>query len=558
MYSGIFNLAIIISLAAILGILAKILKQPAILAYIASGILIGIFGNFHLIDKEIFGTFSDLGIMFLLFMIGLEINFGSLKLVGRTSMVVGTCQIAITSIMGFLLALTFHFGYLQSAYIAIALTFSSTIIAVKLLSEKKDLNSLYGKISIGFLLAQDFLAILILIFLAGMQNGKNLSFEDIIVTSIKGLILFGLTLFLGRKILPSVFDKIARSQELLFVASLAWCLGVASIVAKTGFSIEIGGFLAGLSLANTSESLQIASKVKPLRDFFVLMFFVILGSSLASFNFSGIIIPIIIFSLFVLIGKPLIIMAIMGFLGYKKRIGFLSGVTVAQISEFSLVLAVAGVKLGHLADKEASLITSIAIITITLSGYLITHNEELYRRMGKYLSIFEKRARKNTPWKEDIFDKPIILIGSHRVGQNIAANLLKEDLLVIDFDPDIVSRLRREGYTALFGDVADAEVFEKANIEKARLVISTSPQVEDNLRLMKEIESLGENKPKIIVRAENEEDARLFYKEGADYVIVPHLTSGQYLGKSVSIDPELKILERLKRSDLKAMENHEK
>jgi len=219
MSTGIFELSIVILIAAGLGIAARIFKQPIILAYIFSGVAIGIFGFFHLANKELFQIFSELGIMFLLFLIGLEINYTSLKLVGKASVLVGLVQIVFTFIPGFYIARFFDFlvqivftfipgfyiarffdfNFLQSAYIAIALTFSSTIIVIKLLSEKRDTNSLYGKISIGFLLVQDFVAILILIFLAGIESEKGIVFNDIFLTTLKGLCLFIVMLYLGRE-----------------------------------------------------------------------------------------------------------------------------------------------------------------------------------------------------------------------------------------------------------------------------------------------------------------------------------------------------------------------
>ena len=554
MSTGLFELAVVVLIAAALGIAAKLLKQPVILAYIVAGIIIGYFGFFHISDKESFRLFSDLGIMFLLFLIGMEINYTSLRLVGKISVLVGLAQIVFTFIIGFLLALLFDFNFLHAAYISIALTFSSTIIVVKLLSEKKDTNSLYGKITIGFLLVQDFVAILLLIFLAGIQMGDGMIFKDIFITVVKGIVLFAAILWLGRKIFPWIFDRIARSQELLFLTSLAWCFLLATIVSKIGFSIEIGGFLAGLALANSSEHFQISSRVRSLRDFFVLIFFVILGSSLAISNFSGLTLSIIVFSLFVLIGNPLIVLIIMGLFGYRKRTSFMTGVTVAQISEFSLILAALGLKLGHLSESVVALITAVGIITITLSTYLIVYADKIFNYFRPFLGIFERRRPKEDNFIDVEFNKPLILIGSHRTGQSIAFNLPKEDLLIIDFDPDVIAQLRKYNYDYLFGDIADEEIFEKANLKNARLVISTSPDFNDNLTLLSRLKLLKEiNKgigPRIILRAQDEKEAEILYEQGTDYVLLPHFTSGQYLGKTIAIDPEMKILEQLKEKDL--------
>jgi len=553
MSAGIFELSIVILVAAGLGILARFLKQPIILAYIFAGIIIGAFGLSHVINKEFFTVLSEMGLMFLLFLIGLEIDYSSLKMVGKVSILAGLGQIIFTFIPGFYIAQFFGFNFLQAAYIAIALTFSSTIIVVKLLSESRQTNSLYGKISIGFLLVQDIVAILILVFLAGVQESGSFSISGILITLLKGAILFAAMLFIGRKAAPLLFDKFAKSQELLFLSSLAWCFGVAILASKAGFSIEIGGFLAGLSLANSSEHFQISARVRSLRDFFVLIFFVILGSSLIFSNLSSLILPIIALSLFVLIGNPLIVLIIMGLMGYRKRTSFLCGVATAQISEFSLILAALGFKLGHLSGSAVSLITAVGIITITLSTYLMIYGEEIFRRFSKILSIFERRNKRGEFDGDSSFSKPIILIGGHRVGWHIVNHLPKEELLVIDFDPDVVAKLKRRGYSALFGDIADMEITERANLGSARLIISTVPELKDNLGILETVNKASgqsKNKPKVILRAEEEQDAKILYKKGADYVLFPCLTSGQYLGKSIAIDKNLNILEQLKKKDL--------
>jgi Kef-type K+ transport system membrane component KefB/Trk K+ transport system NAD-binding subunit len=557
--SGLYELALIILMATILGILARILRQPIILSYIVTGLLFGLFGYFHLINKEVFQVFSNLGIMFLLFLVGLEINYTSLRLVGKISVILGLTQIIFTASIGFFIALYFNFTYLQSAYIAIALTFSSTIIIVKLLSEKKDLNSLYGKISIGFLLVQDLVAVLILILLSGIANNGNLVISNIILALIKGFFLFTIMIVLGRKFLPKIFDKIAHSQELLFITSLAWVLSIASIISSRwiGFSIEIGGFLAGLALANSSQTFEIAAKIKYLRDFFILIFFVILGSSFANYEFLQLTWPVIVLSLFVLIGNPLIILIIMYLFGYRRRTSFLCALTVAQISEFSLILVHLGQKLGHLTQDIVSLVTVVGIITIAISSYMIIYNEELFRFLSPFLKIFERRKKYQEEPEISNTAKPIILIGAHRLGQNIITDLPKENLLIIDFDPEIINKLKKLNYTTLLGDISDLEIREKANIQKAQLVISTSPDFEDNLRLLKELISLRQ-RPKIIVRGNDEIDALLFYKNGADYVILPYFTAGQYLGRSIAIDPQFAILDQLRDQDLALLKTLEK
>ncbi len=552
MISGIFELAVVVLMAAGLGIAAKFLRQPLILAYLATGILIGLLGFFNVANRETFRVFSDLGIMFLLFLVGLEINYTSLRLVGKIALIVGVGQIIFTSVLGFLLASFFGFGYGQSVFIGLALTFSSTIVVVKLLTEKKDLHSLYGKISVGILLLQDFIAILVLTFLTGIKNGANPTVFKTFFTFGEGLLLFGLMLWLGRKIMPRLFDLIGRSQELLFLISLAWVFFMAATVYRLGFSIEIGGFLAGLALANSSENFEIASRIRPLRDFFILIFFVILGSSLVFSNFHGLLLPILGFSLFVLIGDPLIVLILMSMLGYRRRISFLTGVTMAQISEFSLVLAALAFKVGYVSEKAVAVITATGVITIIFSSYLVIYADYIFRYLSPFLKVFERRTKRLEGITAGEIIRPVILIGFHRIGQSVAMTIPSDQLLIIDFDPLVINRLRRLSFAYLFGDVADPEIFEEAHFGSARTVICTSPDFEDNLSLLKELKKIGHH-PKTIVRAEDENDALILYKEGADYVLLPHLTSGQYLGEIITVDPELKNLRGIKTRDLKSI-----
>ena len=541
------ELTIVILIATALSILARLFKQPLFIAYLATGFLIGALHLFSVPDNETFRVFSSLGIMLLLFLVGMEINYTSLRLVGKTALIVGVAQIGFTFAGGYPLARFFGFSSLEAAYLAIALTFSSTIIVVKLLSEKRDMASLYGKISIGFLLVQDFAAILLLVFLTGLGAGREAVVTDIVFTVVKGVGLFAFMLFLGRKVLPYLFDCIARSAELLFLTSLAWVFLVAFLVGKAGFSIEIGGFLAGIALANSGERFEISNRVKPLRDFFVLIFFVILGSAAVTASVQTLLVPTLVFSLFVLIGNPLIVLCIMAVMGYRRRTSLFTALTVAQISEFSLILATLGLRLGHLTEGVVAIVTAVGVITITLSTYLIVHADRVFHLLNPVLVWFERRNLKEETLPKGNFEKPIILIGAHRTGESIASSLPKDDLLIIDFDPDVIRRLRKRGFTCMFGDITDTGLFSEVNIAGANLIISTSPQLEDNLALLEQVKNKA--RPRIILRAETEEDARILYARHADYVLLPHFTAGQYLGKTIAIDPEFKILSELKAKD---------
>ncbi|MEK7187235.1 MAG: cation:proton antiporter [Patescibacteria group bacterium] len=557
MITGITDIALLFGLAAGLSILAHILRQPIVLAYLATGAVIGAFHFLDVGSQHSLDLFSDLGIMLLLFLVGLEINYASIRHVGKAPIVIGICQLFLTSLSGFLIALALRLPVVSAAYVAIAMTFSSTVIVVKLLSEKKDLNSLYGKISVGFLLVQDCVAVLLLVALSSFERGASSDIvSQIASTLLVGIALFTGMFYLGRKILPTVFDLFARSQELLFLATLAWLFGVAALVSRLGFSVEIGGLLAGLSLANTSERLQIAHRIRPLRDFFILIFFAILGSMIAVSNYSGLFLPIFIFSLLILIGNPLIILIIMGLMGFRRRTSFMAGVTVGQISEFGLILVALGMKIGHVGETEVALVTAVAVVTITLSNYLILHAEKIFTHLDPYLRYFERKKNTEHPIPRKRFKKSVILIGAHRTGQSIAWHIPKSELVIVDFDPEVIERLKRQGSDYVFGDIADEEVQSAIDFSAARIIISTSPSLDDNLitlRLFREMKKKEKYRFSLVVRAKNEKEVELLYAAGADYVLLPHFTAGEYLGQMVSRKKRFDFLKKFKEKDLRMM-----
>lgn len=549
------ELAIVVGLAAIFGIILRVLKQPLILAYVATGACIGLLNLFTLPDQETFHIFSDLGIMFLLFLVGLEMNYASLRVVGKSSVLIGLGQVGATMVLAFAISLLFHFSLLESAYIAAALTFSSTIIVVKYLSDKKDVNSLYGKISIGMLLVQDAVAILLLFFLTSFLGDSGTDWTHALTAIGSGLVLFIVILLVGRFVLPALFRLIGRSPELVFVVSLAWLFVVVGAVHQLGFSLEIGGFLAGIALAQSAEHMQIAHRIAALRDFFLLMFFVILGSSLVYADFSGLLIPIILLSVFVLIIKPFVVIVTMGILGYRKRTSFLTSATLGQVSEFSLILVALGMNFGHISNAVVSLVTAVAIITITFSTYEMMYADKLAVGLSKFLSLFERTNVTELHWSKKKLKKPIVLIGAHRTGQSILANLSTDDVLIIDFDPELTQHLKAKGYQVLFGDISDPEVFHAAHFSQAELVISTSPDIEDNVCLLEQIRQL-KKRPLVITRSETEREAEVLYAKGADYVLLPHFTSGYYIGLALAKNRTLKKLHELRRKDEKLLHLH--
>ncbi len=524
------QISLIILIVLVISSIIRLLKQPLIIGYIISGIIAGPFFLGFLPDLEAIKVFSEFGVAFLLFIVGLHLSPKVIKEVGKISLFTGIGQIIFTSLIGYFIAVLLGFSPLTSLYIAIALTFSSTIIIMKLLSDKGDLDSLYGKISIGFLLVQDLVAIFILIIVSSLSSGNVVS--QIGFTLLKGLLIMAVLTPITIFLLPKIQGFLGKSQEFLFVFSIAWGLGIASLFFYAGLSIEIGALVAGVLLSMSPYSIEISSKLKPLRDFFIISFFLLLGAQMAMGNIGQYFVPAIIFSLFVLIGNPLIVMAIMGVSKHTKRNGFLAGLTVAQISEFSLILVALGVKVGHLSNEILSFVTLIGLITIAGSTYMIIYSNKLYKFLSPYLKIFESKKVKRH--KEIKKEYPAILFGYNRIGFNIlrALKKLKQNYLVIDFNPEIISNLNKLRIPALYGDTFDSELLEDLPLKKLKLAISTIPDYEVNELLIEEIRKVNKNAI-IIVRAHQVSDALELYKKGATYVLTPHFLGGEYVANMI-------------------------
>ncbi|MFW5720648.1 MAG: cation:proton antiporter, partial [Candidatus Dojkabacteria bacterium] len=469
------ELGIILGLAALLGIVFTRLKQPAILGYILCGLIIGPLTTQYHPQEEQIELFKDVGITLLLFVLGLELNIKELKNLGSVAFATGIGQIIFTSGVGYFLSLVLGFGFIDSMYIAIALTFSSTIIIVKLLSTKGQIDSLYGRISVGFLLVQDFVAILLIIGLTAMNGVDGASGSGIVLnlglTALKGVLVGAIVFVFARFVLNPLLNVIRRDKEILFITVIAWAVLLAGFMhlPVIGFSIEIGGLLAGITLSGRFEHLQIESWTRPLRDFFLILFFVVLGLQISVDSISSSLLPAVLFSLFVLIGNPLIVMIIMGALGYSSKIGFLTSLAVAQISEFSLILINFAMDLGHVDATVLTTVTLVGGITMTVSTYLIYYNEEIYERFSRYLKVFEfskKKANETMPVEDTI---EAVLFGCHRMGRKLLKSVpgAKKHWLVVDIDPQIVAQLQKEGYKACYGDIGDSELYEAFKISGA-------------------------------------------------------------------------------------------
>lgn len=552
-----FELALVLVLSTVLGIVAKLLKQPLILAYIFAGLLISLFGVFKGVDHSVLELLSNLGIAFLLFLVGIELRLEDLKYVGKAAILVGLGQIVFTSFVGFILISALGFSLTSAIYMAVALTFSSTVIIIKLLSEKNDIKSLYGKIAIGYLLIQDFVAIIALMVLSGFGPSQTPSIGGLAVILLKGLLFVGAAYLASRYLLKYLFKFTSTSTELLFISAIAYAFFTAAMGAKIGFSIAIGAFLAGIAIASSPYRIQISARVKPLRDFFIVIFFILLGGSLSLGSGDVMVSQIAILTIFVLIGKPLIMFTIMLSLKFRNRTSFLASITGAQVSEFSLVLMTVGLNLGHVKSGDSALISALGVATITVSSYMILFGEKIFRFIEKPLSrLFPEKAHDPYVNHRETLSGHTILVGAEQMGWDILDFLKtkykeKDQILVVDFNPEIVSSLTAEGYRAVFGDISDPEVLEDLEFSKANLLIITDPDISDNEVVIRFAKSKNFKGP-IVTCAYWLHDAAKLYETGADYVVVPEAVGGHHVSKILGESWE--ELSKIKKSRSKNFE----
>jgi len=516
--------------ALAISFIIRVLKQPTIIGYILAGILISPFLMNMVMENDIIFTLSEFGITFLLFIVGLHLNPKVIREAGFASLIVGLIQIIFTSCFGFLIAKLLDFSILSSFYIAFALTFSSTVIVTKLLSDKSDLESLYGKISIGILILQDIVVMLLLVILPYFSKDITQTLD--LYSILYLLITLSIIIFSSIFVLPGITKFVAKNQELLFLFAIAWCFFIASIFFKLGFSMEIGALIAGMSLSLSPYHTEISCKIRPLRDFFLIIFFILLGLQTNITSINEIIKPALIFSLFVIFFKLFIILIPLGILGYTKRTSFLAGISLGQISEFSFVMASLGVSLGHISTKVLSVITLTGLITIASSTYFITHANYLFNLLSKPLNIFERKKIKERVLKKKSYK--YVLFGYNRIGFSIlkAITKLKGDYIVVDFNPETIKKLKIKGVECVYGDAEDTELLNDLKIEKAKLIISTVPDFETNSLILNKIRK--ENQDSIVVlTARQISEAFKLYEAGADYLILPHFLGGEYTSKII-------------------------
>ncbi len=524
------EMAAILALAALVGSVGSLLRQPLIIAFLVTGVLAGPAGLGIIGSHGQLELLAHIGIALLLFVVGLRLDLTLIRTTGPVALATGIGQVVFTSVFGFFIALGMGMSVIGALYVSVALTFSSTIIIVKLLSDKREIDALHGRIALGFLIVQDIVAIGALIALTALGEAGTAS-EDALSRVIgilgKGIGLLAVIGLLMRYVLPGLTRRLARNQELLMIFAVAWAVFLGALGDALGFSKEVGAFLGGVSLASTPYRDAIGARLVSLRDFLLLFFFIDLGARLDWSTVGNQTGNALLFSVFVLVGNPLIVMAIMGFMGYRRRTGFLAGLTVAQISEFSLILAALGVSIGHIDMETMGLVTLVGVVTICLSTYMIIYSGNLYRWLASPLRVFERRTA-HRELSEGAGsgcgpeEAEIILVGLGNYGGGVAEHLLERGkrLMAVDFDPQTLRLWQARGLSVVYGDVGDPEFLEHLPIHCVRWVVSTVRDPALNLSLCSLLRA-RHFRGKIALAARDESDAEAYRKAGAHVVLRP-------------------------------------
>ncbi len=554
------DIGMIMVIAAVFALIARAIKQPLIPAYIFAGLFIG--PMFTLItNRTVITTLSEIGIAFLLFIAGLEIDLNRLRNVGLVSTLGGTIQVLAIFAVGFLLSLMLGFMSVEAIYLGLIVAFSSTMVVVKLLADKRELDTLHGRIILGILLMQDIIAVLALSMLTTINQFSG---AVLIISMLKGLGVFIVAWMASRFVFPQLFKFAAASREMLFLLSMGVVFGFAALFNYINFSIAIGAFIAGLTLGNLPYNIEIISIVRSLRDFFATIFFVSLGMELSINSLGSMIWPLVIFLVIIVLLKPIITMFVCAYFGYKRRPSFLTSLSLAQISEFSLIIVSQGLILGHIGRDMLLFVVILAVVTITLTSYLSKYENALFKKFSGHLKIFDRFSEEGDvleyiPKKRT--NEHFILLGHNRIGYSIAKTLrnMKRELFVVDYNPEVIKHLIKERIPCIYGDIGDIEILERLNLKSVYMVISTVPDKTDNLLVIKKTREVNKT-ALIIVTASQLDDALKLYDSGADYVIMPHFLGGEHVSVMIEdftgnvnkiIETKVKHIEELKhRQDM--------
>ncbi len=526
MPSLINDFAVLFLVVAGISILIKLIRQPIIIAYIVSGFIFSL-----LVDNISAGSqimlLAELGITFLLFLMGLEFSFSSLKYLGRDIFISTTLQSILFFSIGFASAFLMGFSINESTYLAILFMFSSTLLVAKLVEDRKETSSLHGKIILGILVVQDLLAIVILSIL---NLFKETEIAKIVLVPVEGIILIAIAFVFSKYILNILLKFSVRYPELMFVISLGVCFLFVKISPLLGYSTSIGAFIAGITLANTEYKNDILGRLKPLIIFFNLLFFVGMGFQLKTSFDARAMTLIAVFLALCFIAKPAIFYATLKLRGYDLRTSFKSALSLSQFSEFGMIIVFAGMAAGSVPAEIGPIAILLVVATMAISSYAIKYENLLFKYSENALRKLDTlfKNRKNPNEEQNLKDYNVVFFGFYDLGKEFFSKLegRGKKILVVENDPANISILESEKIPFVYGSVYSPYFLDRIDFSKVEIAISSLIDSEDTKLIIK---SVRRNNPKAItiVTAKSLSNSLELYDAGADYVIYPSYINEQ-------------------------------
>ncbi|MCK1516932.1 cation:proton antiporter [Bradyrhizobium sp. 190] len=531
-----------------LGLLAHFSRQPLILAYLIAGFIIGPFGMKWVKSEESINVISELGLIFMLFMIGLEIDLKKIVRAGKVILFAAGGQLVGGVLLGILffvgIGLSMGNGHFDALYLCVACALSSTVIIVKVLYEKRELDTLPGRITLGVLVLQDIFAIL---FLAVQPSLDNLQISVILLSIARVGVLVATALVLSRYVLPWLFHQIARRPELILLGALAWCFLIGEIAERLHLSREMGSLVAGVSLSTFPYALDVTAKVTTLRDFFITLFFVSLGMTIPIPGASVIGLALMI-AAFTVVSRMVTTFAPLYLMKQGLRASLLPAINLAQISEFSLVVIQTGVAARHISTETSSAASFAFVVLAVLSTFVMGRSDQVTRSLIGPLKRLGLRDLDHKHEGDAGHEgghgeaRRIVILGFFRAASALLSEIERrspavlEQITVIDFNPLVFRTLTDRGMHVVYGDISSVDTLVHAGVGKAELIILSIPDSllkgADNEKLVRHVRSLNPT-AKIVATAEILANVNDLYEAGADYVTVTRLSDADELYKVI-------------------------
>ncbi|BAR59679.1 Kef-type K+ transport system membrane component KefB [Bradyrhizobium diazoefficiens] len=545
MHELIRDITLCILFAWMLGLLAHFSRQPLILAYLIAGFCIGPFGAGWVKSQESISVISELGLIFMLFMIGLEIDLKKIVRAGKVILfaaggqLLGGCLLGVLFFAG--IGLSLGGGHFDAVYLCIACALSSTVIIVKVLYEKRELDTLPGRITLGVLVLQDIFAIL---FLAVQPSLANLQVSVILLSIGRVAVLVAAALLVSRYVLPRLFHQIARRPELILLGALAWCFLVAETAERLSLSREMGALIAGVSLSTFPYALDVTAKVTTLRDFFITLFFVALGMTIPVPGLSVIGLALMI-AAFTVVSRLVTTFTPLYLMKQGLRASLLPALNLAQISEFSLVVIQTGVTDNHIAAETANAASFAFVVLAVLSTFVMTRSDEIARwAIGPLKRIGLRDLDHGNGHAEEGHEgghgeaRRIVILGFFRAASALLAEIerqapvLLEQITVVDFNPNVYQTLLSRGLHVIYGDISSADTLLHAGVGKSEMIILSVPDAllkgASNEKLVRHVRTLNPT-AMIVATADLLSDVGELYEAGASYVTVTRLSDAHEL-----------------------------